>query len=100
MTGCSAGYRVTGSWSGGFQAEVTVRNIGGAASTGWSTALTFAGTQQIASSWSATVSQSGRQVTATNANYNGSLSPGATTTWGLVVTGDNQPPTVLTCAAR
>ncbi|KWV30659.1 cellulose binding domain-containing protein [Micromonospora rifamycinica] len=100
MTGCSAGYRVTGSWSGGFQAEVTVRNVGAGALTGWTNALTFAGTQQVASSWNATVSQSGRQVTATNAAHNGSLAPGATTSWGLVVTGDNQPPTVLTCAVR
>ncbi|MGV9981244.1 cellulose binding domain-containing protein [Micromonospora wenchangensis] len=100
VTGCSAAYRVTGSWSGGFQAEVTVRNLGVGAITGWATALTFAGSQQVASSWSATVSQSGRQVTATNAAYNGSLIPGATTSWGMVVTGDNQPPTVVTCAVR
>ncbi|MEU8373735.1 cellulose binding domain-containing protein [Micromonospora sp. NPDC048894] len=100
VAGCSAGYRVTGYWSGGFQAEVTVRNVGSTTITGWTTALTFAGAQQIASSWNATVSQSGRQVTATNANYNGSLPPGATTSWGLVGTGDNQAPTVLTCAVR
>lgn len=99
-TGCAATWKVTGSWTGGFQAEVTVRNTGTAPATGWSSGFTFPGGQRLASAWNATVSQSGAQVTATNASWNGGLAPGASTSWGLVVTGDNQPPTGVTCALR
>jgi expansin (peptidoglycan-binding protein) len=98
--GCAASWRVTGSWTGGFQAEVTVRNTGTAAGTGWTTSLTFPGGQQLASAWNATAGQSGKQVTATNAGWNGTLAAGASTSWGLVVNGANQPPTALGCTVR
>jgi hypothetical protein len=51
----------------------------------------------VANSWSATVTQTGAAVTATNAAYNGTLAPGASTTWGMVVNGTNQPLTSPTC---
>ncbi|MFC4145716.1 cellulose binding domain-containing protein [Micromonospora mangrovi] len=98
--GCAASWRVTGSWTGGFQAEVTVRNTGTAPVTGWTSGFRFPGNQRLASAWNATASQAGQQVTATNASWNGSLPAGGSTSWGLTVTGDNQPPTGLTCTAR
>ncbi len=87
------------SWSGGYQAQVTVTNSGTMPITGWSTSFAFPGSQTIASSWSAVVSQSGKQVTASNASWNGSLSAGATTTWGMVVNGDSGALTGLACKA-
>ncbi|MFD0822324.1 cellulose binding domain-containing protein, partial [Micromonospora zhanjiangensis] len=97
--GCTARYAVTGSWSGGFQAEVKV-TYAGAATIGWTTDFSFPGGQRIASSWNATVSQSGQQVTAANAAYYGRLAPGASTSWGLVGTGDAGSPPAVTCTAR
>ncbi|SBT55047.1 cellulose binding domain-containing protein [Micromonospora narathiwatensis] len=98
--GCAADYRVTGTWAGGFQAEVGVRNTGTTAIAGWTTAFGFPGSQRLSSAWNATASQSGQQVTATDAGWNGSLPPGGTASWGFVATGDSQPPTGLRCTAR
>ncbi|SFW64992.1 cellulose binding domain-containing protein [Amycolatopsis australiensis] len=94
---CAATTAVTGSWNGGHQLDVTVRNTGSVPLTGWATSFSFAGSQRVSSSWNAVVTQSGQQVRAANQSYNGTLAPGATTTWGAVVTGDAQPLTGLTC---
>ncbi|MDG6107266.1 cellulose binding domain-containing protein [Dactylosporangium aurantiacum] len=98
--GCSATVVVTGTWDGGYQAEVTVRNTGATASAGWSTSLTFPGTQRIASSWNAVTTQTGAEVTATNQPYNAVIPPAATTSWGMVVSGQNQPVTAVSCTLR
>ncbi|MEU8260509.1 cellulose binding domain-containing protein [Micromonospora sp. NPDC048999] len=100
VTGCTADYRVTGAWSGGFQAEVSVRNTGTNPIAGWSTSFSFPGAQRISDAWNATANQSGQQVTATDVGWNGSLAAGGTASWGFVATGDNQPPTGLRCTTR
>ncbi|MEU3452958.1 cellulose binding domain-containing protein [Micromonospora sp. NPDC006766] len=98
--GCAADYRVTGTWNGGFQAEVNVRNTGTTPIAGWTTTFSFPGSQHLSSAWNATASQSGQQVTATNADWNGSLPAGGTASWGFLATGDSQPPTGLRCTTR
>ncbi|MFG2166738.1 cellulose binding domain-containing protein [Micromonospora chersina] len=99
-TGCTATYRIIGQWQGGFQGEVTVRNSGTAPVSGWTARFTLADGQRITQSWSAEVSQSGTAVTARNASWNGSLAPGAQTTFGFLAggTGANPVP-VVACAA-
>ena len=54
--------------------------------------------QLITQSWSATVVQSGLDVTAANADWNGNLAPAASTTFGFIAnwTGSNPVPTA-TC---
>jgi hypothetical protein len=54
----------------------------------------------VRDSWNATVSQSGAAVTATNVAYNAAVPAGGSTTWGLVVNGDNQALSNLTCTPR
>jgi xyloglucan-specific exo-beta-1,4-glucanase len=98
--GCSAAYTVTGSWGGGFQGEVTVRNNGTASTTGWSVGWTFTGGQTLTQTWSGTGSQTGSTVTVRNAGYNGALAPGATATFGFLgsTTGTTNPvPSPITC---
>jgi hypothetical protein len=51
-------------------------------------------------SWNATVAQSGQTVTASSVSYNGSLAPGANTSWGLVGNGTSQSLTGLSCSAH
>jgi hypothetical protein len=97
---CTATAAVTGSWSGGYQLEITVRNNGSAPVSGWTTSFSFTGIQQVTNSWNAAVTQTGQQVRATNQSYNGTLAAGATTTWGAVVTGASQPPAGTACTAR
>ncbi|GAA2599828.1 glycoside hydrolase N-terminal domain-containing protein [Winogradskya consettensis] len=92
-TGARAAYAVTSSWSGGFQAEVTV-TAGATAIKGWTVSWTFPGGQHISQVWNGACTQSGTTVTVTNAAYNGALAPGAATSFGLIasVTGVNDPP--------
>ncbi|WP_432933070.1 glycoside hydrolase family 11 protein [Microbispora sp. CA-135349] len=70
-------------WNNGFTADVTVTNTGNGTINGWTLAWSFSGGQQITNSWNATVSQSGSSVTARNVSYNGSLAPGASTSFGF-----------------
>ncbi|WP_203980546.1 lytic polysaccharide monooxygenase auxiliary activity family 9 protein, partial [Micromonospora phaseoli] len=58
---CSATYRVTSTWSGGFQGEVQV-TAGNAAIRGWRVTWTYASGQQVSQAWNATVSSSGSTV--------------------------------------
>jgi cellulase/cellobiase CelA1 len=88
----------TNPWSGGYQAEVTVRNNGTAASTRWTVKFAFAGSQTIVNSWNATVTQAGAQVTAANASYNGAIPAGGSTSFGFVANGANQPATGVSCS--
>jgi hypothetical protein len=95
---CSASYRVTQSWSGGFTADVTVRNTGTRASTGWVVTWAYPGGQRVTNSWNAALTQTGTSVRAANLGYNGALAPGASTTFGLQASGSATTPT-LTCTA-
>nr|WP_240742399.1 lytic polysaccharide monooxygenase [Micromonospora zingiberis] len=95
---CAATYRVTSTWSGGFQGEVQV-TAGNAAIRGWRVTWTYANGQQVSQAWNATVSSSGSAVTATNVSYNGSLGAGASTTFGFLGSGSATSTPTLTCTA-
>ncbi|MFJ1755169.1 glycoside hydrolase family 6 protein [Kitasatospora sp. NPDC088134] len=94
---CSVAYRAN-SWAGGFTADVTVKNTGGAALAGWTVGWTYPGDQKITSAWNAKVVQSGAAVTASDLGYNGALAPGAATNFGLQATygSNNTAPTAFT----
>lgn len=91
---------VTNSWPGGYQLQLTVANNGTTPLTGWTAGFMFGDTAEtIASSWNATVTQSGKQVTAVNASYDGSVAAAGSTTFGMVVNGSNQALSGLKCSA-
>jgi Cellulose binding domain len=96
---CTLASAVTNSWPGGYQLQLTVTNSGTTLLTGWTAGFTFADTAEtITSSWDATVTQAGEQVTAGNASFDGSVAAGASTTFGVVVTGSDSTLSGLTCA--
>ena len=64
-------------------ANVTVSNTGTTAINGWTVSFTFPGDQKITSAWSATVTQTGTSVTAKNVNYNATIGPGGSTSFGF-----------------
>ncbi|MEH1164459.1 glycoside hydrolase family 9 protein [Micromonospora sp. CPCC 205539] len=94
---CSVGY-ATNDWSTGFTATVTITNTGTTAINGWTLRFSFTGGQTVSQGWSATVSQSGAAVTATNLSYNGTIAPGASGSFGFNGThpGSNPRPTTFT----
>jgi len=97
--GCSGTYSVTGSWQGGFQGQVVVKNTGSATINNWKLGWTFPGNQAINNLWGGTVTQSGTSVSVTNASYDGTLAPGATTTIGFTATGASTPsPSAVSCS--
>jgi hypothetical protein len=97
---CTLTSSVTSSWSGGYQLQLTVTNNGTAPTTGWTAGFMFGdSTETIASSWNATVKQTGTQVTAVNANYDGSIPANGSTTFGMVVNGSNSSLSALTCSS-
>jgi cellulase/cellobiase CelA1 len=71
-----------------------------AAITGWRVTWNYANGQVVSQGWSATVTQSGTAVTATNLSWNGALAAGASTSFGFLASwnGTNGVPT-LTCTA-
>ncbi|MBM2620308.1 cellulose binding domain-containing protein [Actinoplanes sp. LDG1-06] len=95
--GCSASYRTTNTWDGGFQGEVTV-TAGSAAISGWSARWTLAGGQTISQVWNGKLTTSGTAVTVANESYNGALAAAASTTFGFLATGTATTPTV-TCTS-
>lgn len=98
---CMAQFDVTNSWSGGYQATVTVMNHGTTPLNGWHAGWTLPAGQTIASVWNGTLSQSGSTVTVRNADWNRTIAPDATTTFGLVANapGANPAQPSVTCAS-
>jgi cellulase/cellobiase CelA1 len=98
-TGCSASYATQSQWSSGFVAGVTISNTGTSALSGWRVTFTFGGDQKVTSFWGASMTQSGENVTASNASYNGTVAAGSSASFGLYGTwaSSDAAPTSLTC---
>ncbi|MFB9235788.1 glycoside hydrolase family 11 protein, partial [Plantactinospora siamensis] len=98
--GCRATYSLTNSWQGGFQATVTVTNAGSSTLNGWTVRMTLPGGQNISSLWNGVNSGTSGAVTVKNAAYNGTIAPGASTTFGYTGTGDgSQQPSNVGCTS-
>ena len=95
---CTATYALVDSWSGGYQAQITV-TAGASGLSGWSVGWAFPGNQKITGMWNASFRQSGASVTAGNMFYNGTLAARASTTFGFNanVTGTNAAPASFSC---
>ncbi|WP_405590685.1 cellulose binding domain-containing protein [Streptomyces sp. NBC_01190] len=96
--GCGIGYRVTGSWSGGFQGEIVIHNTGSAALDGWTLAFTFTAGQTITQLWGGTPAQNGNTVTVTPADYTRTIPAGGSVTVGFLANqgSTNPAPTAFT----
>jgi len=86
---CKVSYATQSQWTGGFVAGVTIANTGSSAINGWTLKFTFPGDQKITNAWNGTVTQSGENVTITNASYNGTIAPGGNTSLGFQGTWTN-----------
>ena len=99
--GCTATYTVSNSWQGAFQGEVTVKNEGASAISGWTVTWKFPNGQTISQLWNGTHTQSGADVSVRNVAWNGGLAPNASTSFGFTASqnGVNGVPTPVTCTA-
>jgi endoglucanase len=99
-TSCSAAYSVQTDWGSGFTAQLAVTNNGTSAITGWTVTYSYSGNQTLQSGWSGNWTQSGENVTVTNASWNGSLAAGASATGigaNFNYSGTNTAPASVTC---
>lgn len=97
VPGLSATFAIGDQWGSGFNGSITVSNGSSGALTAWRLEFDFAGI--IANLWNGMVqSSAGGRFVITNADYNGSLAPGASATVGFTANASNssQPPTNLT----
>jgi hypothetical protein len=85
-------------WNDGFTATVSITNTSTTTIHGWKLAFPFAGNQQVTQAWTSTVSQNGTTVTASNAQYNGSIPANGSVSFVLQGTssGANPSPTSFT----
>ena len=95
---CVATYRVTNSWQGGFQGEVTVRNSSTATINSWTVTWTAPSGATLSQVWNGRLSVSGSAVTVRNETHNGTLAASASTTFGFTGTGSSAAPTDVACA--
>jgi poly(3-hydroxybutyrate) depolymerase len=94
---CSVGYTVN-AWNTGLTTDITIANTGTATINGWSLAFTLPSGQVITSGWNATYSPTSGAVTATNASYNATITPGGSVAIGFQAnhTGNTAKPASFT----
>ncbi|WP_326730555.1 PHB depolymerase family esterase [Streptomyces phaeochromogenes] len=88
----------TNAWSTGLTGSVTITNTGTARIEGWKLAFTLPSGQTVTNGWGATYAPASGAVTATNATYNGTITPNASVGIGYQANhgGNSGPPTTFT----
>jgi len=94
---CTATYTTVNAWSGGYQGEVTVK-VGSAPVSGWTVRWTLGSGQRVTQVWNGALAGSGSSASVSNAAYNGSLQPSASTTFGFLG-GGTPSASSFTCTA-
>src|SRR5262249_60987078 len=95
---CNITYQETTFWPTGFQGQITITNSGPAI-TGWTVAFTFPTTTQVIYElWNGVLTQSGQNVTVSNAPYNANIPTGGSVVFGFNAnwSGSHPAPTGLT----
>ncbi|GGP89717.1 cellulose binding domain-containing protein [Streptosporangium pseudovulgare] len=70
-------------WGTGFEGKYTITNGGTTPINGWSVAFDLPSGASVGSFWDAAMTRSGQRFTFTNVGWNGTLAPGASTSFGF-----------------
>lgn len=81
----------TSDWGSGYQAQFTITNNGSSALNGWSVAFDLPSGSSVGTYWDALETASGSHYVFTNRDYNGSIAPGASASFGFVASGSGTP---------
>ncbi|MFF4259098.1 cellulose binding domain-containing protein [Streptomyces sp. NPDC001663] len=87
----TAAFSKTLMWEGGYQGAYTITNAGSTALSGWSVEFDLPSGTTDGSYWDALLTQSGNHCTFKNREYNGTLAPGASASFGWVSNGTGTP---------
>jgi endoglucanase len=96
---CAVDYEVMSAWNAGYVASVTVTNAGSAPISGWTLEWVFADGETDVRGWNATVQQQGSSASATNVDWNRTIAPDASASFGFQVVHDGSsidPPAAFT----
>lgn len=91
-------YAVSNDWGSGFTANITVTNDGTSTINGWQVQWQQNGGSTVSSSWNANVSGS-NPYTAHNVDWNRTIAPGASHSFGVQGNGNDSTATILGCIA-
>ncbi|MFJ3822000.1 glycoside hydrolase family 48 protein [Streptomyces nodosus] len=91
---CSVDYK-TNDWGSGFTTDVTITNRGTDTLNGWTLTYAYSGNQTLSNGWNGSWSQSGKNITVKNVDWNGTIAAGAAVTTGaqFSYSGTNTAPT-------
>ncbi|MFY1633824.1 cellulose binding domain-containing protein [Solwaraspora sp. WMMB335] len=81
----------TASWSSGYEAKFTVTNNTSASISSWTVQFDLPAGTRVSSFWDARLTTSGQRITAVNQSWNGTLAPGASTSFGFIAAGTGDP---------
>lgn len=95
---CTATLTVGSSWSGGYQANVTI--TAAQSISGWSAAIALPSGGSVNNLWGGVKTGSSGTITVTNEAWNGALGTGASTSFGFVGSGTAPSASSVTCTAR
>jgi hypothetical protein len=87
----TAAFVRTSSWGSGYEAKFTVSNNTSSTISSWNVQFDLPSGSSVGSYWDALLSTSGQHVTAVNQSWNGTLAPGASTSFGFIVSGNGDP---------
>jgi chitinase len=89
--GPTATFTKTSDWSSGFTGQYTIANSGASAIAGWTVQFDLPAGTTVGTYWDVLITQSGNHYTAKNREYNATVAPGATATFGFVGAGGGSP---------
>ena len=93
---CPVTFTIVNSWSGGFQASISIENTGTTAINGWTLEWGFPGNQQVSQLWGGTVTSQGETITVTSLSWDASIPVGAAmNSVGFTATGTAATPTAF-----
>ncbi|MEW2551010.1 glycoside hydrolase family 18 chitinase [Streptomyces zhihengii] len=90
-TSATATYTKSSDWGSGFEGKWTVKNTGTTTISSWTVEWDFPAGTRVTSAWDATVTNSGDHWTAKNVGWNGTLTPGASVSFGFNGSGTGSP---------
>lgn len=82
-------------WSTGYTAKVTIRNDASTTLTSWRVEFDLPSDTSVYAHWNAQLTRVGTHHVFTNASWNGTLAPGATTSFGFMTSGKGTPQNCL-----
>lgn len=95
--GLTAAFAKSSDWGTGYVGVYTIRNAGTTSVSGWRLEVDLPASAPVTGWWNGALTRSGTHITVVNDTWNGTLAPGASTTFGFQVESSVAPPAPAGC---